>query len=74
MIYTDGVHLITTGSIAELHSFAKKLGLKREWFQNHRIPHYDLTTVRARDRAVVLGARRVKNTRELVRLLKESQQ
>jgi len=36
-------HLIAD-SLEELHEFAARLGLKREWFQNHRLaPHYDLT-------------------------------
>lgn len=30
--------------IAALHDFAKKIGLKRAWFQDHKlVPHYDLT-------------------------------
>ena len=53
MIYVDAAinrwkgklwcHL-TADSIAELHAFASRLGLKKEWFQNHKlIPHYDIT-------------------------------
>ncbi len=43
----------------ELHAFARRLGLKRAWFQPHpRWPHYDLTVGR-RARAVVLGAQEV---------------
>lgn len=42
MIYTDGIHLISE-SIAELHLFAKKIELKRCWFENKPFrPHYDL--------------------------------
>ena len=42
MIYTDGTHLIAD-DLNELHDFARKLGLKREWFQSRSlIPHYDL--------------------------------
>ena len=38
-------HLHTdVGNLAELHSFAQSIGLKRQWFQdNIRMPHYDLT-------------------------------
>jgi hypothetical protein len=49
-------HLATDGPIEELHSFAKKIGLRREWFQEHRLaPHYDLTP-RRRARALRAGA------------------
>jgi len=41
MIYTDGTHLVSN-NLDELHKFAHRIGLKRKWFQNHRIPHYDL--------------------------------
>lgn len=42
MIFTDGTHLIST-CLDELHTFAKKIGLKRQWFQQHdKHPHYDL--------------------------------
>ena len=27
----------------ELHIFAEKIGLKREWFQNKKIKHYDIS-------------------------------
>lgn len=60
MIITDGVHLVSTESEDELHEFAEKLGLKREWYQKHnRHPHYDLTTKRAAARALALGAKKV---------------
>lgn len=40
----------------ELHTMAKKLGMKREWFQKHKLlPHYDLTPKR-REKAIKLGA------------------
>ena len=46
MIYTDGVHLVGD-TLQELHIFARSVGLKREWFQEHRRhPHYDITTSR----------------------------
>ncbi len=49
-------HLVSSASLGELHSFARRIGLKREWFQNKRIPHYDLTTRGMIDKAVRNGA------------------
>lgn len=41
---------------AELHEMARKIGLRRGWFQEHRtLPHYDLT-IRRRLAAVKAGA------------------
>ena len=48
MIYTDGVHLVTTGAIDDLHAFATKIGIKREWFQDHKHPHYDILSRKIR--------------------------
>jgi len=54
-VYTDGKHLVAD-TIDELHRFAEKMNLKRLWFQDHRHPHYDLTTKRAVMRAISGGA------------------
>lgn len=49
-------HLTTDGSLEELHEFAKKIGMRREWFQEHRLmPHYDLSPAR-REAALAAGA------------------
>jgi hypothetical protein len=70
MIYTDGTHLIAD-SIYELHRFAQKIRLKREWFQEHPIhPHYDLTTKRVLERAISKGAI-VVTKKELVNLYRK---
>jgi hypothetical protein len=48
-------HLVAD-TLGELHAFANRLGLQREWFQSHAsYPHYDITTI-ARERALLLGA------------------
>lgn len=49
-------HLVAD-DLDKLHEFATKLGLKREWFQNHKIqPHYDITIAK-REQAIKLGAK-----------------
>lgn len=50
-------HLTIEGdSLEPLHAFAARIGMRREWFQDHKImPHYDLTAGR-RARALALGA------------------
>jgi len=50
-------HLLAD-SVAELHVFATRLGLKRHWFQDGRWPHYDLT-VNKRALAIQLGAKEI---------------
>lgn len=42
-------------SLDELHAFAERLGLRREWFQATSVPHYDLSLTR-RKLALELGA------------------
>lgn len=43
-------------TLAELHAMAQRIGMKREWFQDHRVmPHYDLTPAK-RALAVEFGA------------------
>ncbi len=53
-------HLTVNGTTPEhieaLHAFAESIGLKREWFQDHRLaPHYDLVESR-RESALAAGA------------------
>lgn len=51
-IFAQGsAHLTVDGTTPEhleaLHVFAKRIGLRRSWFQNHRLAaHYDLTPAR----------------------------
>jgi hypothetical protein len=60
MILTDGLHVVSDTSIAELHEFAQRAGLKRCWYQgNPRHPHYDTLSARTRTAALEAGAVRV---------------
>ncbi len=47
-------HLLAD-TLEELHAAAARLGLQRKWFQDHRVPHYDLCQAKRR-LAVALGA------------------
>lgn len=42
-------------TLKELHAAASVIGLRRQWFQDKRYPHYDLTTY-GRQLAVRRGA------------------
>ena len=56
-------------TVEELHTFALKIGMRIEWFQNRPgLPHYDLTPDR-RARAVRAGAKEV-TRRELVEFMR----
>lgn len=60
-------HMVSTENEAELHAFAARLGLKRQWAQlrpKASAAHYDLTPSR-RALAIELGAKAVTG-RELV--------
>jgi len=61
-------HLIAD-TIEELHEMAKKIGLKREWFQEGSTPHYDLVPSR-RQAGVALGVVEL-DRREYVNKLRE---
>ncbi len=65
--YKFSCHLFAD-SVIELHSFAKKIKLKRIWFQKESIPHYDLTSHK-RQKAILAGAKEVER-KEAVRIWK----
>lgn len=56
-------------TLDELHAMAEAVGMRREWFQDKRFPHYDLVP-RRREHAVRLGAVEV-SSRELLRRMRE---
>lgn len=71
--YNESCHLFhSENNLEELHSFAMKLGLKKDWFHNHKsIPHYDLTK-RKRIKAIKLGAVEM-NIKKFIKTKKEKQ-
>jgi len=74
MVFTDGIHLIAE-DVAELHNFAKSIGLKPCWYHgSSRHPHYDLYSGKIaknrtdmQRRAMVFGAILVP-TRTLIKI------
>ena len=57
-------------TLEELHGMAAKIGMNREWFQNHKkYPHYDVSLTR-RDLAIKHGAVEVTPV-ELVKIFRK---
>ncbi len=79
MIYVDDVfikwrgrewcHMLTDGDEQELHNFAKRLGLRRQWYQGD---HYDVTRSK-RALAIRYGAQAV-TAREIVEIRRSKRQ
>lgn len=66
MILVDKIgHMVSEDSEEDLHKFAKKLKLKRAWYQRGKHPHYDLSN-RKIYAAIAEGAKRV-DSKELVK-------
>ncbi len=55
--FTMSAHMLAD-TLDELHAFAARLGMKREWFQSGSTAHYDLTASRHK-LALELGAIRL---------------
>lgn len=55
--FNNYCHMVAD-NIAELHTFARRLGLRREWYQPKSYPHYDISPA-MRNLAVHLGAQEV---------------
>ncbi len=71
--YKLSCHLFSDSEV-ELHSFAKAIRLKRSWFQEKSIPHYDLTSNK-RQEALLAGAKEVerKEAVQIWRKLRDDQ-
>lgn len=71
--FKAGSSHLTADSVRELHWFAGRIGLRREWFQDGSTPHYDLTEKRRaaalREGAIFMPA--MKQARRRRDLLKE---
>ena len=50
----------------ELHEMADKIGMKRKWFQEGKVPHYDVSKGK-RELAIELGVTEI-TTKELVEM------
>lgn len=54
--FKQGSSHLEADTLEELHAFARRLGLKREWFQPRSSPHYDLSPAK-RELALLRGAK-----------------
>jgi len=68
-VYTDKIHLIADTE-EELHKFAHKIGLKKEWFQSHAFKHYDLMGSKTTD-AIRNGAI-YRTTKQLIKIYRKA--
>ena len=68
--YKEACHLIAD-TVKELHELAQGIGLKREWFQDKSLPHYDLTfgmrCAAVRAGAIEVGMRKFVNLMRKIR-------
>jgi len=67
--FSTAAHLVAD-SVDELHAFAKRLGLRRSWYQARSSPHYDVTANK-HALALRIGAKLV-DRRELVALVQRN--
>ena len=63
-VYVDDARILWHGmrmshlwadDVEALHAFAKSIGLRRVWFQDKSLPHYDVSDSK-RDQAILAGA------------------
>lgn len=66
--YSHHCYLIAD-TLRELHIFARQIGLKRLWFQDKTLPHYDLTASKRR-LAIRKGAVKI-DAKTLVQKIRE---
>jgi len=60
---------LVADTLRELHVFARLIGLRRSWFQDKRLPHYDLTASK-RKLAIRKGVVKISGE-ELVQKIRE---
>ena len=67
-------HMVSDTSVDELHKFAEKIGVWREWFQDKPgYPHYDLRPHKRR-LAIAQGAREASGRDLIIALRKQRRQ
>lgn len=78
-VYVDNARLpfgrmimchMTADTLEELHEMAQSIGIRRKWFQDKSIPHYDISLSK-RAMAVELGAIEETSRESVTRIRKE---
>jgi hypothetical protein len=59
-------------SINELHAMADKIGVRRQWYQEHNVPHYDICLAK-RKLAIRYGAKEIQRG-DVVRIARKLRQ
>jgi len=72
VVYSDGELLVSDSSLEELHLFACGIGMKKKWFRDKIVPHYELFGS-MKKRALKFGAVFIEEKKELERLGKRLQ-
>lgn len=72
MIYSDGIHLISSVSLEDLHEYCKSIGIKRCWYHaGSKFKHYDIPKKMRVDFFDKHPEVNKVSAREIVRILKQ---
>jgi hypothetical protein len=73
MIYSDGIHIISSISLGHLHEFCKKIGIKRCWFHSgSSYDHYDIPKLMRFDFFERFPEVQQVSSREIIKILKKT--
>ena len=74
MIYSDGIHIISSISIDHLHEFCKTIGIKKCWYHaGSRFKHYDIPKKMRKDFFEKYKMVQKVSSRDIVKILKKEE-